>query len=131
MNTKRLTFLRGVIVAAFVCAARWVRGDATNNYAGPEFGLVDPKPVLAAAASITLTNYPDCDEAIVEKKMVRIYRPDGTGESQDEVFTKILTEKGKRNNRTLSLGFMLPYFTVSVPRLEILKADGTVVPVDV
>jgi hypothetical protein len=129
MNTKH--FLRCVLAAGLLCAANWVRGDSTNRYAGPEFALVDPKPVLAAAAAITTTSHPDSDDAIVDKKMVRVYRPDGTGESQDEVFTKILTEKGKRNNRTLALGFMLPYSTVSVDRLEILKPDGTVVPVDV
>ena len=28
---------------------------------------------------------------------------DGTGECQDEAFVKVLTEKGKRNNRSLSL----------------------------
>ncbi len=133
MNAKRLTFLRGFIFAAVACAAQFVRGDTTNthNYAGPEFTFVELKPVLAAAADITLTNYPDCDDAVVEKKMVRVYRPDGTGECQDESFTKILTEKGKRDNRTLSLGFMLPYTTVDVTKLEIIKPDGTVVPVDV
>ena len=61
------------------------------------------KRVLDAAKAITIANYPDCDEATVEKKMVRVYRPDGTGECQDETYVKALTEKGKRGNRSLSL----------------------------
>ena len=43
----------------------------------------------------------------------------------------MLTEKGKRDNRTLTMNFMLPYTTVAVPTLEVIKPDGTVVPVDV
>ena len=79
----------------------------------------------------TLAKYPDCDDATVEKKMMRVYRADGTGESQDETYTKVLTEKGRRNNRTLSLSFTIPYSTVQVVRLEVIKPDGQIVPVDV
>ena len=43
----------------------------------------------------------------------------------------MLTEKGKRGNRTLSLSFMLPYSTEEVVKLEVINPDGTVVPVDV
>jgi len=62
---------------------------------------------------------------------VRVYRADGTGECQDETFTKILTEKGKRNNRTLALSFMLPYSKEEIVSVEILKPDGKAIPVDV
>ena len=106
------------------------RGD-TNRYAGSEFALVDAKPVMAAAAEITPEKYPDSDAVTVDQKSVRVYRADGTGECQDETFTKVLTEKGKRDNRTLTMNFMLPYTTVAVPTLEVIKPDGTVVPVDV
>ena len=44
---------------------------------------------------------------------------------------KILTEKGKRANQARSLHFMLPYSTVSVKELDVIKPDGTVVAVDV
>ncbi|HEY3861533.1 MAG TPA: DUF3857 domain-containing protein [Verrucomicrobiae bacterium] len=103
----------------------------TNRYAGPNWPLVDAPKILAAAAGITQAKYPDCDDATVERKMMRVYHADGTGESQDETYTKVLTEKGRRNNRTLSLGFMLPYATVAVVKLELIKADGKVVPVDI
>jgi transglutaminase-like putative cysteine protease len=131
MNAKSFASLRGVMLIALLCAGSAAGDVTTNNYERPEFALVDPKSVLSAAADITLAKYPDCDDAIVEKKMVRVYRPDGTGECQDESFTKVLTEKGKRDNRTLALGFMLPYSTVEVAKLEIIKPDGRVLPVDV
>src|SRR4051812_22136403 len=86
----------------------------TNGYSGGIWAPVNAKAVLAAAADITLAKYPDCDEATVDKKMVRVYHADGTAEQQDEEYCKILTEKGKRNNRMLSLNFMLPYSTSEV-----------------
>ena len=121
---------RGLVLAAVALAVFPARGD-TNRYAGGEWSLVDAKQVMAAAAEITPEKYPDCDSATVDQKSVRVYRADGTGECQDETFTKVLTEKGKRDNRTLTLTFMLPYTTVAVPTLEVIKPDGTVIPVDV
>ena len=105
-------------------------GSDTNRYTGSAWTFCDSKKVLAAAA-VTLEKYPDSDTATVEEKLIRVYQPDGTGESQDETFTKVLTEKGKRANRTLALSYMLPYSTVTVVKLELLKPDGTTLPVDV
>ncbi len=103
----------------------------SGGYDGPKWSFLDLQPVLAAAGEITTTKYPDCDEVTVDKKLVRVYRADGTGEAQDETFTKVLTEKGKRNNRDLSLFYMLPYFDVEVVKLEVIKPTGAVVAVDV
>jgi transglutaminase-like putative cysteine protease len=102
-----------------------------DRYAGSDFTLLDGPGTLAAAADITLAKYPNCDEATVDEKMVQVYRSDGTGENQDEAFVKVLTEKGKRNHQTLSLSFMLPYSTVSVEKIELMKPSGEIVPVDV
>lgn len=103
----------------------------TNDYLGARWALADTASVLAAANAITPAAYPDCDIATVEQRSVRVFRADGTGEAQDETFVKVLTEKGRRANRTLGLSFMLPYSTVAVPVLEIVKPDGKVEPVDV
>ena len=123
----------GGVKFGVVCfgVAAWSAAAQTNDYSGPAFALVDSQKVLAAAAGVTLKQLPDCDDATIEKKMMRIYRADGTGESQDETYTKVLTEKGRRGNRTISLSFMLPYSTVKVVKLELIKPDGRVVPVDV
>lgn len=131
MKTKRLFTVRALLSSVAVAlAVSSARGD-TNRYSGSLWTFEDSKTVLEAASGITLAKYPDCDEATVEKKMVRVYRADGTGECQDEEFVKVLTEKGKRANRTISQSFMLPYSTVEVVRLEVVKPDGQVVPVDV
>ena len=62
--------------------------------------------------------YPNCDAVTVDEREIEAYRPDGSGECQDETYTKVLTEKGRRENNVLRLNFLLPYFTVQVARLE-------------
>jgi len=119
-----------LFLAAMVLGGLPAQGD-TNQFAGSIWALVDAKLVMAAAAEITPAKYLNCDDAIVDQKSIRVYRPDGTGECQDETFVKVLTEKGKRDNRTLTMSFMLPYTTVAVPRLEVIKPGGETVPVDV
>ena len=118
------------VLATVTLAVFPARGD-TNRYAGSEWSTLDAKQIMAAAAEITTAKYPDSDTVTVDQKSVRVYRADGTGECQDETFTKVLTEKGKRDNRTLAMSFMLPYTTVAVPELEVIKPDGKVIPVDV
>jgi transglutaminase-like putative cysteine protease len=104
---------------------------APSPYTGDKWALLDPAKTMAAAADITQAKFPDSDEATVEEKLVEAYQPDGTAGEQDEAYIKVLTEKGKRDRRTLTLGFVLPYFTVKVIKLEVIKPSGQVVPVDV
>ncbi|HVV71977.1 MAG TPA: DUF3857 domain-containing protein, partial [Verrucomicrobiae bacterium] len=131
MTAKTLFMTRSVLLLALALSTGFLRADETNRYQGSTWDLLDSKVALSAAGEISTTKYPDCDEATVDKKMVRVYRADGTGEAQDESYVKVLTEKGKRNNRTVALSFMLPYTTVQVPKLEVIKPNGTVVPVDI
>ena len=131
MNIKINSFGGWLFVLAAASIPIWHAGaDDSARYAGERWSFLDVRKAIGAAAEITQAKYPDCDEAAVDRKMVRVYRPDGTGESQDESFTKVLTEKGKRNNRTMSLSFMLPYFTVEVVKLEVIKPDGKTTGVD-
>ncbi len=131
MKMKCAFLLRGIFLTALVSlVVSSVRADDTN-YLGNDWALVDAGKVLAAAAEITPEKFPNCDDATVDQKSVRFYRANGTGASQDETFTKVLTEKGRRGDRTLSFGFQLPYSTVAVAKLEIIQPDGSILPVDV
>ena len=131
MKTKISIRMRWPLLLAIAAlSGRPALADDSARYSGSTWNFLDTRKVMHEAADITLAKYPDCDDATVDKKMVRVYRADGTGESQDEGYVKVLTEKGKRNNRTLALSFMLPYFTVDVVKLEVIKPDGTVTPVD-
>ncbi len=75
--------------------------------------------------------YPNADLVQVDDFTVCEYRPDGTGTTWSDNYMKVLTEKGRRDEQGLSLGFMLPYNTVAVQVLELVKSDGSVVPVDI
>ncbi len=92
---------------------------------------MDVGAVLKESAQVTPDTFSNSDSVIVDGRSVRQYAPDGIGKSQDETFVKVLTEKGRRDNRTQTFGFMLPYTTVSVPLLEVIHPDGSILPVDV
>jgi hypothetical protein len=138
MKLRVLISNRSLLVAAFLAAAfsrslaaEDSKAQTQARYADEKYAFMDVKKAMAVAAEITPQKYPDSDDATVDKKMVREYRADGTGESQDETFTKVLTEKGKRGNRTLSLYYMLPYSTAEIVKVEVIKPDGKAVAVDV
>ena len=98
--------------------------DAIKTY-------VPREEALAAAAKVTTKVYPDADTVLVDDYEYIKYNADGTANCTDEMYEKILTEKGKRDNQEISLWFTLPYHKVSVPLLEIIKQDGKVVKIDV
>ena len=126
-------FPRFIILPLFLILAGLVPAShaAPDPYTGSKWAPLDPAKVIASGSDVTLAKYPDCDDATVEEKIVETYKADGTGGNQDEAFVKVLTEKGKDNRRTLSLGFLLPYFNVQVAKLEVIKPSGEVIPVDV
>src|ERR1700721_3854297 len=100
-----------LISSLFLLAAVRACADDTN-FTAAEWARVDAQKIMAVAAQITPAQYSNSDAVIVEQNSVRDYHADGTGECQDEVFTKVLTEKGRKDNREQTYFFMLPYFTV-------------------
>ncbi len=93
-------------------------------------GVLDVKQVMAAAAAITAERYPNADDVLVDDYIVHEYEPDGRAVSYDETFFKVLTEKGRRDATTLTRSFTLPYSESSYTLVEVIKPDGTRVPVD-
>ena len=130
MNYRHFPIASALLAAALAFAPLAGAEDA-GRYSGSDWGTLDLRQAEAAAADINLARLPNCDEALVDQKSMRVVHEDGTAEVQDETFTKVLTEKGKRDNNTLTLGFMIPYSTVEVPRLEVIRPSGEVLPVDV
>src|SRR4051794_38347610 len=102
MKTRCLGLFVFCRITLFVAALAVLPAHAdSGRYSGGTWAPIDAKKTLQAAMEITLAKYPDCDEATVEQKVVEAYRADGTAESQEETYVKVLTEKGKRNHRTL------------------------------
>ena len=87
--------------------------------------------LLARAAAVSATAYPDADSVLVLDHTFESYRPDGTGASTNEWYEKILTEKGRRESRTASFWMDAAYGSVAVCLAEIVKPDGTSAAIDV
>jgi transglutaminase-like putative cysteine protease len=96
-----------------------------------EPALRDPAAVLAEASAVTRERFPDADTVLTYNLVHEQYNPDGTGESWDDEYVTILTEKGRREVGSRSIPFNVSYGTVSVVRAEIYKPSGRVIPVDV
>ncbi len=133
MRTKGSFSLRLVLCVTLLGSSWGAVGQGAGKYDGSYWAFLDQKTIMDAAKEITAEKYPDSDDVTVDRKMLRVYRADGTAESQDDSVTKVLTERGGQDNRTLvSQKFLLPVtFTVEVAKLEVIRPNGEVVPVDV
>lgn len=93
--------------------------------------MADRAEALKHAAEITVAAYPDADSVLVCDTTVESYNPDGTGQSTNEWYEKILTEKGRRGSRTASFWMNISYGDVVVKSAEIIKPDGAAAAVDI
>ncbi len=144
MRKRKITSLVLVFVTCLSMAAAvgWTRPTnsapttATVQPAGDKGQeapptLLDRQQVVKAAAEITSQAYPNADLVQVDDFTVSEYQSDGTGVTWSDNYTKVLTEKGRREEQELSFSFMLPYNKVNVSVLELIRADGSIVPVDI
>ncbi len=81
-------------------------------------------------AQISVEKYPDADTVIISTRQNIRYNPDATAEAIHESAEKILTEKGRQENRTLSLHFNEHYNQIEIVNLE-LERDAKIIPIDV
>ncbi|NQU42726.1 DUF3857 domain-containing protein [bacterium] len=120
--------LIGMVLTFLVLLTATVLSAQTPDYSE---GLLDVEKVLKAAAGITADVYPNADDVLVDDYILEIYEPDGTSVSWDDTFVKVLTEKGRKDNQSLSQYFTLPYSTSEIRLLQVIKPDGRTHPVDV
>ena len=88
------------------------------------------KGIIGQSGSATAEKYPDADDVLLNDYIQVRYEPDGTSETWDDTAIKILTEKGKRKNRTLKLAFNVSYGTNYFTRVQVIKPDGSVQDID-
>jgi transglutaminase-like putative cysteine protease len=87
--------------------------------------------VIKSANKVTKVKYPNADDVLVDDYIYTKYNTDGTSVTWDDTFIKVLTEKGRRDNKTISFYFSLPYSTVKVIVLEVIKPNGKVIPIKI
>jgi transglutaminase-like putative cysteine protease len=85
----------------------------------------------AAYDDVTPEAYPDADSVLVEGVERVEYAPDGTYTADYDNTVKILTEKGRREERVFELTYNARYGTAEILGVSIVEDDGTERPVDV
>lgn len=116
---KNKFFLISILVAIFA------------NFAIAEIEYPVPSDILKISQEISSEQYADADEVLVSDVQNIHYNPDGTGENIDDVYLKILTEKGKNDNRTINFHFNSHYQKIELLSAELIKSDGSLIPIDI
>lgn len=93
--------------------------------------LIDRGATLMAAQDVTAERYPDADTVLVDAHTYVQYNEDGTYVQYDERYQKVLTQEGVASLKSLSSWFSIPYNTTQFTQVEVIRPDGTVIPVDV
>ncbi|MBO7722070.1 MAG: DUF3857 domain-containing protein [Kiritimatiellae bacterium] len=91
---------------------------------------------IAAAASavgeeVTPERFPDADAVTVDEIERVSYNPDGTYEQTDECWTKILTEKGRRDESSVTLRYSRRYGEAAITYVGAIGVDGEEREIDV
>ena len=82
------------------------------------------------ADTVTPERYPDAHMVMIDSKVDIRYNADGTYSSEEVELIKALTERGRRELSTLSIGYSLRYGRAEIAEVEIIGADGGVRKVD-
>lgn len=90
--------------------------------------LLSPVPCTGA---VDRTSYPDADSVVLEEKEHVGYNPDGTYESVSEYWTKILTEKGRREESTITISYSKRYGEAAIVYVGAVDANGAEREIDV
>ncbi|HBM15950.1 MAG TPA: hypothetical protein DD381_06370 [Lentisphaeria bacterium] len=113
------------IVSGVLCISLLLNAQDSNS------GLLNIREVLKKAEKCSLETYPNSDEVLVDDYIRTTYLTDGTGEILDDTVIKILTDKGREDYKVLGFYYVLPYSRVEIKKLEVIKADGRIIPVDI
>ena len=80
---------------------------------------------------VTAERFPDADTVIVNEIEKVEYHPDGTYETTDESWTKILTEKGRRDESTTTLDYSRRYGEGAIVYVGAIGTNGEEREIDV
>ncbi len=97
----------------------------------PAGAALTPEELAERSAEAVKENYPDAETVLLYEREAAEYRADGTEKWRDESYTKILTEFGRRDAGTATYRYNRSYGAIEFELAEIIRADGTKVPVDV
>ena len=89
------------------------------------------RALLKKAAEITVSRFPDADSVLLRENEYYTYEKSGVYKVSDELYMKILTEKGRESLRNLKFYFNTHYNHVKVLKVTVIKPDGSRNDVDI
>ncbi|UDQ98976.1 DUF3857 domain-containing protein [Lentisphaerota bacterium WC36G] len=92
---------------------------------------IDRQKVIKSAQDATKNKYPNADYVLLDDYEYIYYTTEGTSYNSDEVYVKILTEKGLRQNKILQIGYSASYSEVEVSAINVIKPNGQVINIDI
>jgi len=103
--------------------------------AGLAFAQIDLSAELISRETLvgearSAATYPDADILLVENQTRIRYETDGTSRYITDTACKIMTEKGRQDESSISIGYSTKYGTMRFVRAEVIKPDGRTIPVD-
>ena len=102
-------------------------GGLGLNAAVPPGALLDRDAVTAVDAKLDLKQFPDAEVILLSDYQKVAYRPDATDSTVDDFYYRIVTEKGRDENRMLQFHYNEFYQKPELLLLEIIKPDRRVV----
>ncbi len=112
------------LLGSFIAAGAFCASEPPQGF------LLDAGRVVESAKTVDAARFPDADRVLVDDHVLETYEKDGKSVLWDDEYSKVLTEKGRRDASTLEMPFDLHYGTSFVYRAEIIKPDGRVLAVD-
>jgi len=89
-----------------------------------------PQTVVEAARGATVARFPDADSVIVDDRIHTRFEPDGSDITWDDEWIKVLTEKGRRGQSSVTLDYSERYGDAGILCVEIVGTNGAVRAVD-
>lgn len=89
--------------------------------------LIFVSALLATVAKADMVNserYPDADAAILEQTEYTRYNPDGSYRIEEDIYVKVLTEKGRREESQLSLSYNRRYGLAEFDYVGVIDEAG-------
>ena len=80
---------------------------------------------------VTRKEYPHAHVVLARENELIRYQHSGQSRSEDEIFLTILDEQGKREQAVQTFQVNRSYSRLEIPLVEVIKADGKRVPIDV
>ncbi len=119
---KKLLVALAIVASSVLCADEPPRMPAEY--------CADAAEVFASAKDVSADRFPDADMVTIEDKIHTKYFADGTYQMWDDEWIMVLTEKGRRELSTITLGVSLRYGDAAIECVEIIGTNGVVRTVD-